>query len=37
MGLVAGAAFWNIYKGRNPGAGKNVKGKSQSKGSGGWF
>ncbi len=28
MALVAGAAFYNIYKGRNPGAGKNVKGKS---------
>lgn len=37
MALVAGAAFYNIYKGRNPGAGKNVKGKSQSKSSGSWF
>jgi hypothetical protein len=39
MGLVAAAAFYNIYKGRNPGAGgKAAKGgkSSSSKGSS-WF
>ena len=39
MGMIAVAALYNIYKGRNPGAGtKGVKGgKSSSKNSGSWF